>query len=82
MLVGGRSADRRGRAKDAWTQHAAAAAIDNGRIHRPVDRGFFRERLHVNAGNEYGRNNCKTSHGLLLELAIVVCRISGRAWRL
>jgi hypothetical protein len=63
MLLGSNCADFGGRSKYTRTQHAAAAAIDNRRIHRPVDRAFFRERLRVKAGNEYGRNNSITSHG-------------------
>src|SRR5262249_45073574 len=38
---------------------------------RPVDPAFFRERLRVNAGNEYCHNNCMTSHEILLELKCV-----------
>src|SRR5262245_38956691 len=66
MLVGSDCADFGGRSKDTWTQHAAAAAIDDRRIHRPVDRAFCRKRLRVNAGNEHDRKNYITSHKILL----------------
>src|SRR5512134_1161437 len=52
MLVGGRSADSGRRSEDTRTQHAAAAAIDDRRVHRPVDRAFLRECLRLKAGNE------------------------------
>ena len=40
----------------------AATAVDDRRIHRPVDRAFLRERQRVNAANEHGRNKFTTSH--------------------
>src|SRR5262245_8072502 len=66
MLVGSDCADFGRRSKDTGTQHAAAAAIDDRRIYRPVDRAFFRKHLRVNAGNEHDRKNYMTSHKILL----------------
>src|SRR5262247_1059407 len=81
MLVGRGRADCGGRSEDTRTQHAAAATIDNCRIHRPVDRGFFRERLRVNAGNEYYRNNRKTFHEILLDLKRMSSKVERGSYR-